>query len=384
MQIFALANTIASVLANLPSDGIMGWGFSAIATDGAPTFFENLISAGTVAHPYFSVYLERAKDSTTASSGQIAGGELCVGCIDSSKYTGNLNYVSVSQQGYWEVPMDGLVYNGNGVSGTNTQAAIDTGTTLVYVPTSVASAFYDKIGGKATGAAGQYSLPCTGSLVSIGLTFGGVTYEIPLEDINLGYVSASDTTQCTMGIIGLDQVDPNGNPVAIVGDLFLKAVYSTYSYSNNGSPAVGFAKSITSGISNTASASTGSTADNTTSSSAGYTPLGVAAVTTPPLASASKYSAPPTTSQSASSSGNVVAGFSISQFTSLDIVSQATSTSTATITETSTSATPASDASSAHDLTSATPTPAAAPYLSQSNSLLAGIFGTVSALLFFT
>lgn len=63
-------------------------GFSTIATSGAPTFFENLMTYGDISNPYFSFYLQRARDLTAASSGRIAGGQMCLGCIDSTKYTG--------------------------------------------------------------------------------------------------------------------------------------------------------------------------------------------------------------------------------------------------------------------------------------------------------
>ena len=76
---------------------------------------------------------------------------MCLGCIDSSKYTGAMcvfafdlfvfarslttglssNYVPVSSEGYWEVPMDGISVNGAVVPGTGVSAAIDTGTTCV-------------------------------------------------------------------------------------------------------------------------------------------------------------------------------------------------------------------------------------------------------------
>lgn len=89
-QIFALADQSAPVLEALPCDGLMGMGFSTIATSGAPTPFENLMSAGTVSNPYFSFYLQRARDLTSRSTGTIGGGELCIGCINSARYTGSL------------------------------------------------------------------------------------------------------------------------------------------------------------------------------------------------------------------------------------------------------------------------------------------------------
>jgi hypothetical protein len=91
--------------------------------------------------------------------------------------------------------------------------------------------------------------------------------------------SSSSTSRCILGIFGVDQFDAEGNAVAIVGDLFLKAAYTVYSYSHNGSPAVGFAVSSTSGTTPQASAS----------ASTAFTPTAVAKVTTVPIASASVY-----------------------------------------------------------------------------------------------
>lgn len=88
--IFALADTTATVITNLPSDGICGLAFSTIATSGAPTVFENAISAGLISKPEFGFYLQRAKDLTSESSGTVGGGQLCFGCTDNTKYTGSL------------------------------------------------------------------------------------------------------------------------------------------------------------------------------------------------------------------------------------------------------------------------------------------------------
>jgi hypothetical protein len=186
-QIFALADTSAPVVEALPSDGICGLAFSTIATSGAPTVFENAITENVVSNPYFGFYLQRASDLTSASRGTVGGGELCFGCADSAKYTGQVNYVPVSAQSYWEIPADGISVDGQVVSGTKMSAAIDTGTTLIYVPTAVASALYSKIGGKAVGGGtGEYHVPCVSTFGSIGLSFGGQTYNIPLSDVFLG------------------------------------------------------------------------------------------------------------------------------------------------------------------------------------------------------
>ncbi|GAA5854115.1 hypothetical protein JCM8547_008234 [Rhodosporidiobolus lusitaniae] len=370
-QIFALADSSASVVDALPSDGICGMAFSTIATSGAPTFFEGLITAGSVSQQVFSFYMQRAKDSTDKSKGTIAGGELTIGGIDSSKYTGSLTYYPVASKSYWSINSDGVSVDGSVVSGTKMLAAIDTGTTLIYVPTSVAKALYAKLGGTpVSGSSGEYHVPCVSTFGTIGLSFGGTTYNVPLEDIFLGYASASTTSECILGIFGQDMYDAEGNAVAIVGNLFLKAVYSVFSYSQNGSPAVGFAESITSGVSGSSSSASSSssssassgtsgssvsgssfsnstvsgTSSATSSSSAhagGYTATGVAQITVDPgvASSVEAYSAPPAVTSAASGTvdsdvssdlGNVIAGgFTFTVFSTPSAVATATSTSTA-------------------------------------------------------
>ena len=88
-------------------------------------------------------------------------------------------------------------------------------------------------------------VPCTTSFTSLAFSFGGVTYEIPPEDL-LRAVSR-DGTQCVLTITASDMQDIDGTPMAIVGEVFLKNAYSIYSYSYNGSPAVGLARSIIAG-----------------------------------------------------------------------------------------------------------------------------------------
>jgi len=224
----------------------MGMGFSEISNSNEPTFVETLIAEGTLASPLFSFHMLRAKDQDTggASSGTTSGGAMCLGCIDESMYTGDLNYLAVTRQGYWEVPLDGFAINGSSpVDGTSTSAAIDSGTTLVYVPVEVAQAFYAPLGGWSYGDNGDWVVPCSTAtaLESVSMVFNGVSYDIALEDLILGRTSEG-ADECLMGVLGVDQQGPGGNLVAVVGTLLLKHLVTVFSYSHNGEPAVGFAQ----------------------------------------------------------------------------------------------------------------------------------------------
>ncbi|KWU42441.1 acid protease [Rhodotorula sp. JG-1b] len=334
--IFALADTTATVITNLPSDGICGLAFSTIATSGAPTVFENAISAGLISKPEFGFYLQRAKDLTSESSGTVGGGQLCFGCTDNSKYTGSLNWIPVSARAYWEIPSDGITINNNVVDGTSFAAAIDTGTSLTYVPTAVAKALYAQIGGTPAGdGSGEYYVPCVSPFEAIGFSFGGVNYNVPLGDIYLGYASSSDKSQCIIGILGQDMYDADGNQVAIIGALFLKSVYSVFSYSNNGAPAVAFAPSITSGVTSTSSSPSGSAAGS--SAAAG----GASAASSGSLATNGTASSP-------AGSGASAGGFTVTQVAQIS-PNAPLPTSIKTYEPTDAPAAPSSDAGSVSD-----------------------------------
>ncbi|GAA5952808.1 hypothetical protein JCM3765_002971 [Sporobolomyces pararoseus] len=393
-QIFALASTLAPVIESLPSDGIMGMAFSTIASSGAPTPFENMISNSLVSNPYFGIYYQRARDLSSQSRGTVGGGELCVGCYDSGKFTGSLNYVPVSSRGYWSVKSDGIAIDGSVISGTSMTSAIDSGTSLIYVPTAVAQALYSSIGGKQVG--NDWHVPCVAHFSTFAFSFGGIQYKIPLSDLFLGYASASDKSSCILAVMPQDVYDPSGSLTAIVGATFLKAVYTVYSYSQNGSPAVGFAVSSTSGTSglsgssassssasslsssrnSTASASSNSTSASSSDSvnEGGYTVTQVAQITTAPLASASAYTpeSSPSIGSSSDSSSNATdasssggnAGFTFSVFSQAPVV---------TMTSTAGSAQSSSDSASQgqDQQANSSGSSEAPPALSISSSLLA-------------
>ncbi|GAA5966465.1 hypothetical protein JCM8115_002680 [Rhodotorula mucilaginosa] len=245
--VFAAANSLNQAFTYYPISGLFGLGFGTISASGYAPWFERLIESGQLAQQYFAMFLVRAADVTTQAEGSLSGAQLCIGCIDSSKFTGDISWNPVLSEGFWSIAMDGIEVNGTIVSGTRVRAALDSGTTLIQLPTSAADAFFATIPGarKSTSGDGSYVVPCTTSFTSLAFSFGGVMYEIPPEDL-LRAVSR-DGTQCVLTITASDMQDIDGTPMAIVGEVFLKNAYSIYSYSYNGSPAVGLARSIIAG-----------------------------------------------------------------------------------------------------------------------------------------
>ena len=80
-------------------DGILGLGWDTIAVDGIPTVLSTLIAQKAIDKPEFSFYLGGANGED---------GELFLGGADKKYYEGDLEYVPVTTEGYWQVAMDGV------------------------------------------------------------------------------------------------------------------------------------------------------------------------------------------------------------------------------------------------------------------------------------
>lgn len=210
-------------------DGILGLAYDSISVDKVVPPVYNAIHNGLLDEPKFSFYLGNADKSTD-------GGEATFGGIDSSKYEGNITWLPVRRKAYWEVKFEGIglgneyaILDGHG-------AAIDTGTSLIALPSGLAEILNAEIGAK-KGWSGQYSVECDtrDSLPDLTLNFGGYNFTITPYDYTLE-VSGS----CISAFTPMDFPEPVG-PLAIIGDAFLRKHYSVYDLGND---AVGLAKAV--------------------------------------------------------------------------------------------------------------------------------------------
>lgn len=241
-QTFAVATQLAPQSLQAPTSGIMGMGFQSLAQSRATPFWEVLVQQNKLKTNAFT--FQMARNVRTASQTSISpGGVFTLGEIDPEQYSGNINYVNLSgQEGYWTIPLQALTVNGQtgNINGDGT-SAIDTGTTLIIAPPNIADQIYSQIPGAgpissgfSSSSQGMYAIPCS-SNVNISLTFGGQQYSINSADMSAGILD-SRGQNCLGGILGSNL--GGGAPSFIVGDVFLKNVFSVYQYSP---AAVGFA-----------------------------------------------------------------------------------------------------------------------------------------------
>lgn len=209
-------------MSSIRSAGLFGLAFSSIASTGHATVLENLIAAKALAANLFSVSYTR---------NQTYGSELSIGAIDKKRYTGELSYTKLVETTFWEVAQGKPTVAGKPV-GIAYDAAIDTGTTLIYAPLNVTQAIYAAIPGSAFDSADSssgtayYTFPCS-SKPDIALTFDGIARSFPINhaDFNLGPVTPG-SKNCVGGILGQDVHDGKGHLFGITGDEFLKSYYT--------------------------------------------------------------------------------------------------------------------------------------------------------------
>uniref|UniRef100_A0A8C0GPE7 Peptidase A1 domain-containing protein n=1 Tax=Chelonoidis abingdonii TaxID=106734 RepID=A0A8C0GPE7_CHEAB len=205
-------------------DGILGLAFPAIAAGGATTVMQGLIQENLISASLFSFYLSD-------------GGELLFGGIDSNLYSGQIVWTPVTQDAYWQIGIEGFSVDGqsSGWCSSGCQGIVDTGTSLLTAPQAIFSELMEDIGAQEN-SDGEYVVSCSSidSMPTISFTISRTSF--PLSPS--AYVLQSNSTECVVGISPTYLPSQNGQPLWILGDVFLRSYYSVYDLGNS---QVGFA-----------------------------------------------------------------------------------------------------------------------------------------------
>ncbi|EMD40732.1 hypothetical protein CERSUDRAFT_44393 [Gelatoporia subvermispora B] len=209
-------------------DGILGLAYDTISVNHVVPPFYHMVNKNLIDSPVFSFRLGSSEED---------GGEAIFGGVDESAYTGKIDYVPVRRKAYWEVELQKISLGDDELELENTGAAIDTGTSLIALPSDMAEMLNTQIGAKRSWN-GQYTVECekVPDLPDLTFTFDGKDYPLKGTD----YILEVQGT-CMSAFTGLDINMPDGSQIWIVGDVFLRRYYTVYDL---GRDAVGFAKAV--------------------------------------------------------------------------------------------------------------------------------------------
>ncbi|KAI4142252.1 MAG: hypothetical protein LQ341_003268 [Variospora aurantia] len=202
-------------------DGIMGLGFDTISVNKIVPPFYSMIAQNLLDERVFAFYLSDTNEEGDES-------EVIFGGINKNHYTGTLTKIPLRRKAYWEVDLDSISYGDESAELEDTGVILDTGTSLIALPTTFAELLNSEIGAK-KGFNGQYSIDCAkrAELKDVSFTLTGHKFTITPYDYILEVQGS-----CISSFFGMDIPAPAG-PLVILGDSFLRKWYSVYDLGNS-------------------------------------------------------------------------------------------------------------------------------------------------------
>jgi hypothetical protein len=169
-------------------------------------------------------------------------GSILFGGVDTDQYSGSLETLPVQTVGgeYAEFLITLTeVALGSTVIASNQALAVllDSGTSLTYLPDTMAEAIYQVVGAQYDSAQGAAYVPCSlsSNSTTLDFTFSSPTISVTMDELVIpfstgsgGSVTFPDGTPACLFGIGLA-----GSGSSVLGDTFLRSAYVVYDLSNN-------------------------------------------------------------------------------------------------------------------------------------------------------
>lgn len=116
-------------------DGILGLGYDTISVNKMVPPFYNMLSQDLLDEPVFAFYLGDTNKEGDSSEATFGG-------LDKSHYTGELTKIPLRRKAYWEVEFNAITFGDNTADLDNTGIILDTGTSLIALPSTLAELLY--------------------------------------------------------------------------------------------------------------------------------------------------------------------------------------------------------------------------------------------------
>uniref|UniRef100_A0A673Z051 Pepsin A-like n=1 Tax=Salmo trutta TaxID=8032 RepID=A0A673Z051_SALTR len=198
-QIFGLSQSEAPFMAHMKADGILGLAYPRLAASQATPVFDNMMTQHLVNQDMFS--------------GCVRNGTLILimvtfGGVDPNHYYGQIAWIPLSSQMYWQITVDSVTVNGQIVAcNGGCQAIVDTGTSNIVGPQADISSM---------ASANVVNCNSINNMPAMVFHIHGQAFTLP-----------STYYGCRTGL------QSSNSDLWILGDIFIRQYYSIFSRAQN-------------------------------------------------------------------------------------------------------------------------------------------------------
>ncbi|KAE8374686.1 aspartic peptidase domain-containing protein [Aspergillus bertholletiae] len=221
------------------TQGIVGVAYSSLTYEAAydnkkyPNLPQALVDSGVIKSPAYSLWL---------NDPQASRGSILFGGVNKAKYEGELQTIPIVRTrgvySYLAVTLTGVsVKHGTNSDDYSTRLPIvvllDSGTTLSYLPSSLAEEIYKKVGATFLEEDGLAYIDCEKTIAdyTVIFDFSGASITVKMSELILEASSEHfPSGSCVFGIV------PSGDrqdAMYILGDTFLRSAYVVFDLGNN-------------------------------------------------------------------------------------------------------------------------------------------------------
>ncbi|NXE56281.1 PEPA2 protein, partial [Casuarius casuarius] len=222
-QIFGISKTEhGSFLSYAPFDGFLGLAFPSISSSRATPVFDNMMSQSLVSQDLFSIYL--TPDGKNGSFVMFGG-------IDDTYFTGNLSWIPLTAETYWQIKVDRYItmYGHPIACPYGCQSIVDSGTSLVAGPAAGINNIQYEIGAvRASNSLYMVNCSFISRLPDIIFIINGIQFPLPPQ----AYIRQLQSGSC-MSSFEVFDLHVADDELWILGDIFLHRYYSVFDRANN-------------------------------------------------------------------------------------------------------------------------------------------------------
>jgi cathepsin D len=206
-------------------DGIFGLAFRSISEDNVDPPFYVFEQQGILNQDVFTFYLQ---------SNDQRDGELLIGDIDASHYTGSLFYTPLIHETYYMIALDGATIGGQSIT-TVQKAIVDSGTSLLVGPTTDVANVAKMVNATEV-ESGEYEIDCSVTLPDVTFTLGSgsntQSFSVSGETWKIKVCEFDVICTCLLGMAGMDIPAVDGGPLWILGDVFIRDWFTVFDVGN--------------------------------------------------------------------------------------------------------------------------------------------------------